>query len=396
MLSRALLCVALALVAPRVEAATTKIAVVNISADRSTVYVVFAAPRPDPSTLTTRSSWDVTAFPPSGAPQRIDVTDVVINSRRYPSTGTVALKLAKPVTADTPIQVGIRIGTIAVAQTTQGPPEPKALLEPVDNEDDADLYFKGVISPGHTLSIDNVDVKAALVWYLPAVDIGPTVTYKHDSSDDKDPDVFASKFTIKGYGQGYRPSWALDAPVIDADAQGKTVNVGVGATAILSHHYDRRTPDPKTRAVLLRSSFEPEFSLSIETGTNVKNGYRATLGESGGSGGYFRVVPRFAGYLTVPTGGPIRKVLISAEYVTRLLAREELFLETRDLAKGEDPRPMFDKTHRDHVKMAAKFMATEWFGVEAAYEHGSLPPAFKFVQHKGSIGLVFMAAQGKP
>jgi hypothetical protein len=80
--------------------------------------------------------------------------------------------------------------------------------------------------------------------------------------------------------------------------------------------------------------------------------------------------------LSIPSVGPTEKILISAECVVRDLRRDQLFLETRDLPSDADPKPTLDSRRRSHVQIAAKFMATDWFGFEVAYEDGSLPPAF--------------------
>ncbi|HZT76414.1 MAG TPA: hypothetical protein VFA27_07140 [Vicinamibacterales bacterium] len=372
---------------------TPAIKTVSISkTDATLIYVIFD-PRPDPTSL---SAWTVTAFAHS-APSPLPVKTAVPDNR-YASTGRFNVTLATSVPAGALIGVEVHLagdhGEAVLSYGSPSAPTPKPRLEPVESADDATLYFKGVVSPSPSVSIDNVDARGAYVWRpWTTVDVLPTLTYKHDSSDDKDPDVLSAKISLTHYGHRNGPGWILDLPVVDSDAQAKTVNAGVGVRGVYSRHFDHRAKAVDSGATVLTWAFDPEVSVGLETGNNFKNDYAKTVGQNGGSGGYVRFVPRIAAYLFVPVRGPVQKILVAAEYEDRLLARGEIRLETRDLPDGADPTVLLDKAHRSHTTVSGTFMVTDWFGFDLEYERGSLPPAFKFVDNKMSVSLVFMAAQ---
>lgn len=361
----------------------------SIAKDRTHLYVTFASPRPEPSVIS-KLQWVINAFPPAGPSTPLTAVSTQ-PLRNYFNTGTCLVTVSPGVPSDTPIDVAARVGDTVVTYRPGKPPDPKPFLEATDDPDAADLYFKGVVAPGHTTTVNSVDLKLAFAWHFSRVDLKPSLVYKHDGSDDKDPDVLSSRLSLVHYGT---VSWIVDTPVIESDAEAKTVNIGGGATGIWSHHFDGRRTDPKTNVRVLSWAFEPEVSAGLESGGNTKNLYANNLGEKGGSGAYLRAVPRIAAFVSVPGIGPIQKVIVSAEYLVRILARDELFLETRDLPDDVSIKPALDRHARSHTQASVKLMVTEWFGLEAGYEHGTLPPAFKFVNHKATVSLVFMAAQG--
>ncbi len=75
----------------------------------------------------------------------------------------------------------------------------------------------------------------------------------------------------------------------------------------------------------------------------------------------------------------------------RLLARDELFLETR--GHTDDPVPFFNRLARHYVENNIAFMLTDFTGITVKHQYGSLPPAYKFMDHRVSVELTFQAKQ---
>jgi hypothetical protein len=74
-------------------------------------------------------------------------------------------------------------------------------------------------------------------------------------------------------------------------------------------------------------------------------------------------------------------------YERRLLLKKEIALDTDD--DGSFIGVPLTRTPRDYVKSSLTFDFAKNFGFKLNYEYGSLPPLFKLVDNKFSVGLVF-------
>ena len=266
----------------------------------------------------------------------------------------------------------------------------KALFEPVDTADSATVYVSGIVAPAvgkHTAY--TIDAKAKYwLWESGLSSAFVTGEYKADARPNADPDSTSLFLAFDRYGS-LITKW--DAIGVESNRGASVVNFmsrpRVGTA--LPYSFVAKHEDPSGNLLsTIRASIGLDVWLGLETGFNLKHAEDVDAEKF-----ILRLVPETKAYLVVPTASFIDKIVVSAGYAVRLPATRETFVETRDLAPGVDPITVADRRPRHHAKAAVTFKLTDWFGVESEYSYGSLPPAFKIVNHSGKIGIVFQARQ---
>lgn len=83
----------------------------------------------------------------------------------------------------------------------------------------------------------------------------------------------------------------------------------------------------------------------------------------------------------------LEDISFEASYIRRWPLRREVSFEEDD---NGDLQPLpIGTSPRDHVNLKLNFNFTKSFGSTISYEYGELPPSFKLVDHKTSIGLTY-------
>ena len=371
-------------------------AVLKGDTDRQLI-VFFAQPLPPLDTVTcaagTTCPWSVVVIDKTLTEKLISVTAAAV-PKSMPNFGqfqAVALELGAAVPADA-VRVSVTLLRNNAPVQTLATPEArkKELIEPVDDPDDATLYFSGIVAPAagdHTTY--TIDTRAG--WILRQAGVSALSLngeLKADKRPQADPDSANVFVQADRYGRTWVTRW--DVGGLEFDREGKVVNLmsRPSIAAPLSHAFlvDKKD-DSGNMIPTVRATLGVNLGLGMELGANTKHDPAVDPASF-----VFRIAPRLSTYLVVPAP-VVKKVVFSAEYTVRVLTQKELFRETRNLPDKADPVPYADRRPRHYATAGVKLMLTEWFGVKGEYEYGSLPPAFQFVNHSGKIGLVFQAKQ---
>jgi hypothetical protein len=129
-----------------------------------------------------------------------------------------------------------------------------------------------------------------------------------------------------------------------------------------------------------------DLTAGFEFGDNLRNDYAVVNKSSRGEGPFLRGLGGATAYLVVPSIWHLNKITFTSSYTARVPTTDELFLETRH---RKDPLPLLTSKTRQYVEDSVNFMFTDYFGIQIKHKYGSLPPAFRFVDNSGSIGLLF-------
>lgn len=92
--------------------------------------------------------------------------------------------------------------------------------------------------------------------------------------------------------------------------------------------------------------------------------------------------------LTFPVqSAPLNDISIESSYIRRWPLRAEVTFEEDDDGNLQPVR--INKAPRDYVTAKLTFGFTKHIGLSVGYEYGSLPPTFKLIDHKTTIGLTY-------
>jgi hypothetical protein len=357
--------------------------------DAQLIFVGLETPLPGAEVVALAGNWEVRVHRSGQSPGTVGVATVEVPPN-YAIVRRVNLRLSAPIPTDAlRVEVTLLVANQPSA-STRSKEDPLPTFEPVDDPDDATFYFNGVVAPAvgaHTLY--TIDARADIfLTRTGSTNWNIVGAFKADERKDVDPDsakLGVSAQRIKGFlpvlgGQG----------LIEFDRDADVVNAVAGASVIKTWHHSNRKVVDKVPVVTSTVNFQA--GIGIEAGANLRNTVDVTAEDgSDGSGGIFRLVPGASLWWVKPM--KIDRLVLAAEYLVRIPATREIFLETRDLPDDADPVASLTKKARHHVTASATFMINEWFGFEAGYEFGSLPPVFQIVDHSFKFGITFMGAQ---
>ena len=132
----------------------------------------------------------------------------------------------------------------------------------------------------------------------------------------------------------------------------------------------------------LRYSGGLELTVSMELGDNRRtNAFRAGYGFIG------RVAPAAQAYFLVPLRSPSRSFVINSTYNPRILLSAEPFTDNRILIVSNTPYKSFAKGTRHYLLNEVAVDLTDLASLSIKNEFGALPPAFKIVDFRFTIGL---------
>jgi hypothetical protein len=382
-----------------------KIHIANFSADRKQIYVQFETPtaltdcdvefatnRPNcPASV--KAPWSVILIPSTGGAVNVPVISVKDEVGHFQSNGLVTLSLLEAVAKDPAAQVDVTFTKgdaphFLIAASAQ---PARTWISPGKTKDDSDVYISGIVSPavgaGPTYTIDS---KAKYTVYSFGKSGASTLSVSGDIKTDNrktaDPDSFHWGLPYQHVSaHGPIENWSLLGMELDKKANAINLVSAPGITQVFGHTFSKA--DPKHPNVpLVRASVGMSLTAGLEFGDNLRNDYAVVNKSSRGEGAFLRGVPGAAVYLVVPQILHLNKISLSSSYTARIPTTDELFLETRHT---QTPIPLLTSKTRHYLEDNLQFMVTEYAGFQIKHQYGSLPPAFNFVDHKVSVGLVF-------
>lgn len=363
-----------------------------------TLYVSFNTPVPAPADVRGKDRWQVQIVTTSGL-TAMTVTDAREVPDDYAVTGLVTIALSAPLPA-TFERVEVRYTVGSAPMGVLAAPKPASSgVSPVDDPKKADVYLSGILLPAAEAkplyTIDSrgsyqiwADASGARVW-----DVSGSAKADKRENADLDSYVFGANYhRIAQGGRRVDLHWFSGA---EMNSKARVTNLVTAPRLVLPWTHHRFRKDAKGVTTLV-ASYGATVDAAVEAGVNLRNLYSDPAEEDNGdgSGGILRLAPGLTLYAVKPKAGFLNRVGVTARYLVRLPATDELFLETRkSRGAGKDPIPQLNRRARHFVQIATAFMLTDYAGIELKYGYGSEPPAFKLTGHNGAVGLVIKFRQ---
>ncbi len=260
----------------------------------------------------------------------------------------------------------------------------------------SDNYLSGLYSPAiHSTAQYTIDAEGSYVREIDSgkVWIGATATVATDNRPTADPDSFLVSGLIEWVpkaqhfwhdrAEGVLVDWDFAGLEFDRQTTTKTF-ISSPVAEIPLRIYPAPNADSKVAFGLF-----PYFG--IETGTNLSNAL-----DPNGSGFVFRGLLGVSASFTVKTKWKyLSQIGVTSNYTARIPAVGEIFADTHFIsATGKTVTLYSISTQvRNHVKDELDFTVAKPFSITIKHEYGELPPGFRKVDNKVSIGLTLMLQQ---
>ena len=392
MTRKILIVVALVLMPRASNAQTIPLSRPSLAPDRASIVVSVGAPPPDVAVVENAAIWVVSARSPAApAGQQLPISTVRV-TQFYADTGQVRLTFSSPV-PDVVTEIDVITLPGKTSRVTWKPRTTKTStigFFPAANRSKADVFIFGGWAGGvNTTPLYTLDIAAAapvrefefqkLQWRFTLAG-----TWKTASSPNLDPDSItvssrlATIFPAALRKTGPYLDFQWDTLRFEFSRKDKATNILTAPGAVLAHAIHRRGAGNQITA-----SFNFEAAFGLELGGNLENKI-----VSGGYGAIVRFVPGGAVYLVLPGALGLDEVRWTTLYRVRLLAADEPLID----ARGDVPVITIEKgaRHEWSDELALKFNA--YVGLNLKHEYGSTPPAFKLLDHRGTVGLTVMWA----
>lgn len=345
------------------------------------VEVLFGNDIPPDHALIKPENWLITTVDlRTGDEERFQPVSVTL---AHPPTGTVpTLRVGRALDPSTH-HISIRFQLPNFPEFTVGDPEkkgPARAFTKAKGKDDADIYFSGTAAGARgSKPLYAFESKLGYLFDLKEKGaLGPRAEVAAASESNIDPDsIKASVSYEKVFVLGAPRGLILKSDVIgvEFDTENRTRNLMTEFSAILVL--------PPAR--LSESAFAAiDFTTGFEGGHN----YRHKLNEDG-LGNLWRWKFGATAYFLALNPPLFKRIDFSTEYKVRLLTSAEPFTQ---MVNGEEETTLRKKP-RHYVGSDLDLMFSDALGITLKYRYGSLPPAFKFVDHSASVGLTFKLKQ---
>lgn len=284
----------------------------------------------------------------------------------------------------------------AAAQPTPTPGAPDASeadeglsLTAADGREDANFYASGEVTrPSGESFLGTVDIKidypVKKVIQNRVHSYGPFFELKASSDPGADPDSlefgFNSRFPLWRYrgpnlSVPFRRLIWKNSPKIEAERDFGNVNF---------IHETRFTLLSKTYLTGATTYYFRPFA-GLEIGKNFVNPLEEAEGQF--------IARPFAGstfnVIFPLTRGPMQSVTFESSYIRRWPLRNEIKFEEDD--EGNLKPVGIGTGPRDYATARLNFDFAKFYSAFVGYEYGSIPPSFKLVDHKMTVGLTFKA-----
>lgn len=342
-----------------------------------------------PSSCNAKSApWIVMVYLPSGIVFRDRVTDAKV-TRPFSTRGNVTLTLEHPTTGFIRVDVSyIKVHTSA-SFDAKADPKTKSVIAACEKKDDCDVYISGAVSSAVGASPNYLIDSKATYQLLSFHNGGSTLSLTGDVSTANqptaDPDSFHWAIPYQRVDQFAIENWSVIG--MEFDKTGNAINLvsAPGVTHnLISHRFLRKSAGQVSDATI-RASIGFDISGGLEFGDNLRNQFAVTNKSGRGEGFFLRGVPSASVYLVILKTLGLDKLSLSSSYTARIPTTDELFLET---LHQKTPVPILTSKTRHYLEDNLQFMITKYFGINIQHKYGSLPPAFSFVDHTVSVGLV--------
>ena len=268
------------------------------------------------------------------------------------------------------------------AVTVNQPPKEgtKKVFTAAKGKTDADVYLSGAAtSARNSKPLYSIESKFQYLQSLRRYGaIGGKATFVSDEGSDVDPDSITAagsyeKVFVFGLGTGIILNSDFLGGEFDKEDKTRNLTTGLDGTLVLP---SARFTDTFFGAM--------EFLAGFEGGKNFKNEM-----DTDGIGGFWRWKFGANAYLLALRPPVFNRITFNTEYKVRLPRSSEPFTEK---VNGQEMTFMTKKP-RHYVGSDLDLLFSPAYGLSLKYRYGSLPPAFKLVDHKVSVGFTLKLKQ---
>lgn len=272
-----------------------------------------------------------------------------------------------------------------------------AQFEAASDKAHSDIYLSGLYSPAINSSAQyTIDAKMQLLTQIPksAIRMGGIATVSTDKRPSADPDSYfvsglmqwipVNQRFLRQRAEGVLVDWYFTGLEFDRKTSNRTLLTAPQFEVPL-----RIYPAPKQKGPLSLAVGMIPY-LGFEAGSNLSNSLNKN-----GSGGVFRGLAGSSFDASISPNLPfLSKISLSATYAVRIPALPEVFTPTTLNNKGQTVDvPVLSTQARHHVTDELDFTFSKPFAFTIKHEYGEVPPVFRVVDHKVSIGLTVMIQQ---
>lgn len=350
----------------------------------SIIEVLFANDVPPDAALVDEANWLIRIVPLQIGPVEQFKPNSVTVARPPNSKGSVPTLRVNRLLDPNTHRITLRFQLPNFPEFTIGEPGKKGAgkaFTKAKGKEDADIYFSGTAAGARgSKPLYAFESKLGYLFSLKKKGaLGPRAEVNAASESNIDPDSIKASVTYeKVFVWGSTRGLILrsDALGLEFDTENRTRNLmtELNGTWVL----------PAAR--LGESTFAAlDFMAGFEGGHN----YRHKLNEDGLGNLWRWKFGVNAYFVALNPPRVFKRIDFSAGYKIRLLSSAEPFTETIN----DEEVTTLTKKPRHHVSSDLDFMFSDSLGITLKYRYGSLPPAFKFVDHSGSVGLTFKLKQ---
>lgn len=355
----------------------------NVTVSQFGIEVRFGNDIPPDAALGRKENWLIITVDLSSGIEMQFQPDSVTVARPLNSKGSIPTLTVNPALDPSTHRITVRFQLPNFPEFTVGEPKKTGAAKnftKAKGKEDADIYFSGtVVGARGSKPLYAFESKLGYLFNLKKKGaLGPRAEVNAASQSNIDPDsvkasVSYEKLVVLGPARGL--ILRSDAVGLEFDTENRTRNLitELNGTFVLP---PARLGEHTFAAV--------DFMAGFEGGHN----YRHKLNEDG-LGNLWRW--KFGVNFTLVALKPplFKRIDFNAGYLVRILSSAEPFTKT---INDEDVTTL-EKKPRHHVGSDLDFMFSDALGVTLKYRYGSLPPAFKFVDHSVSVGLTFKLKQ---
>jgi hypothetical protein len=350
------------------------------------IAVSFGESLPSDEALKEARNWRVIGIDEDGTTRIYQPDSVTLQSR---DDKLVFLNMPVSLTDGGPFdrtrnKIIVRYQQSNLPTVTLGPLHKKKKAETVftaaKGKKDADIYFNGSATGQRGSGpVYSIEAKAGYLQSLKrAGAIGGSATFNSDAHSDIDPDSITASGT-------YQKVFVLKSPtgiIVNSDFLGFEFDKE-NKTRNLTTEVDGTLVLPSIR--FGENNFATmDFMGGVEGGHNYKHSLNPK-----GLGNIWR--PKFGmnAYFVALAPKFFNRINVSANYILRLPQTAEPFTEKINGTKISS----LTKRPRHNIGIDIGFMFAPSYGLTLSYRYGSLPPDFKLVDHKVSVGFTVQLKQ---
>jgi hypothetical protein len=346
-----------------------------------------------------KGNWLIVALSESGEVNTIEISEIRTDLKRR--TFSLIPKDTSPTSpiaqaAQLVIKFGVKDITVVIPSGPNPPSSGHQTTEPATNKQNADLYISGTYSPalnsppqyqidGFVALMKDLDREQLKYGQLGVV--GSAITDKRKQADPDSYRVFGAYQNVlvdKWFGpaQGVLFTWLFSGAEFDRKADNLNF-ITAPYVDIPFRLFPKGIADPSRGIAVLTITFGFEAGHNFHNAVTANTGGNILRGVVSGNLLY-RFNPKLPGF---------KSAELNSAYTLRLPAKDEIFTSTKIVDEKPVDVPFFHTKPRHYIKQELSLKVTGLLSLSLKHEYGALPPAFRMVDHKASIGLTFSLRQ---